>query len=33
MKKSKKAKAYQDILIFGERVAKLPRREIVEDQL
>ena len=32
MEKSKKAIVYQNILTFGEKVAKLPRREIVESQ-
>jgi len=33
MEKSKKAIAYQNILSLGAKVAKLPRREIVADQL
>jgi hypothetical protein len=33
MEKSKKAKLYQNILSFGEKVVKLPRREFVANQL
>jgi hypothetical protein len=33
MKKSKKANEFRKVLSFGEKVAKLPRIENVEDQL
>jgi hypothetical protein len=33
MEKSKKAIVYQNILTFGEKVAKLPRIEFVASQL
>jgi hypothetical protein len=33
MEKSKKANEYKTILSFGEKVAKLPPIESVEDQL
>jgi hypothetical protein len=33
MEKSKKANVYQNILSFGEKVAKLPRIKNVADQI
>jgi len=33
MEKSKKASEFRKVLSFGEKVAKLPRREIVTNQI